>query len=179
MLVIIFVSVFIIIGLYIHGDYKEYMAAFEWIRYENMMRPIEEKKAQIEAARKVDYVGGQTPEETLEMYIKTFKSSDIEGSIKYYDVAYQEKEREFDKKLNFNNAVKWLDDVQKLGKGQYSTSTGYYSIGYVNVAKTDVSTTTISVDGSVVPLTIKKGSTTTIRMIFIKNFYTNVWKIVQ
>ncbi len=177
MLVIIFVSVFIIIGLYIHGDYKEYMAAFEWIRYENMMRPIEEKKAQIEAARKIDYVGGKTPEETLGMYIETLKKGDWEAAVKYYEVAKQEEKLKSLKGSNLDEVAAWNENIKKIGKGSFYNE--YYSIGYEDVAKEDVSTTTISLGGRVVPLIIKKGATSTIEKVFVKNSYTNVWKIVQ
>ena len=178
-LVILSILVVLIIAwAYIVKNEKQLLLGLEQIKYDMYMQPYLDEQAKLEAARKVDNVGGKTPEETLDMYIEAFKSGDIEKSIKYYEVADQEKEREFDKKLDFKKAVEWLEYLRTNGKGEYSKNVdGYYSIGYIYTEPETISTTTMIL-GQMVPGTLTKGATSTVEMIFTKNAYSGLWKIV-
>lgn len=171
--------VFIIASFYIAKNEKNLILGLEQIKYDMYMKPFLDEQAKLEAARKIDNIGGQTPEETLDMYIEALKKGDLEQAVKLYEVEKQEEKRIWVKTLNVDDAIKNLEYLKSVGKGEIAENReGYYSIGYIETASADISTTTVTFDGSIVPLIIKKGATSTVEMILVKNQYTGVWKIV-
>jgi hypothetical protein len=176
-IVVILLIAFLAFTWYFSTHEKEVRTAWMGAWYKMLIAPEMRAQEKLEAMRKVDNVGGKTPEETLDMYIAVLKKGDVKMAVKLYEVAVQEKQTRDFKEVDLNKVVEWNENVKKLGKAE-TWPNGTYSIGYKEVAKEDVSTTTIIL-GQAVSGTIKKGSTTTIEKIFVKNQYTNVWKMLQ
>ncbi|MFZ2038577.1 MAG: hypothetical protein WAV11_01390 [Minisyncoccia bacterium] len=170
------VVVFIIASFYIAKNEKNLILGLEQIKYDMYMKPFLDEQARLETARKLDNIGGQTPEETLDMYIEALKREDLDGAVKLYEIAEQDRKKQSLESSFLREVAMNVEEIKRLGKGELHEN-GYYSIGYIYTEPETISTTTLIL-GQMVPGKVTKGATSTIEKVFIKNPYTNIWKIV-
>ncbi|MBU1557850.1 hypothetical protein KKC45_02715 [Patescibacteria group bacterium] len=75
-----------IIGFWV-SDIKGYLKDWSDNRY---MQSLEDKSAELERLYKEDIYGGDTPEETLSLFIKALENKDLELASKYYIIEKQD-----------------------------------------------------------------------------------------
>lgn len=118
-------------------------------------------QAALEQPYKEDTYGGKTPEETWGMFLDALKKGDIDLASKYYDVAHQEKGKDFITKLKQENKLNnWIEELETLENDNSQSNSAdrmYYSYKYFDPEfKRDLWSTTV----------------------FYLNPYTKVWKII-
>lgn len=143
-----------------------------------MIADWEAKKKALEELEKQDFVGGKTPEETMEMVIEALEKNDVELASRYYSVEVRELalkslESEFSKNNNLSLSTKYFSDVFYKGIGKFNKDKTKKSFNFSYITSS-TSTTTVGVDTVVVPA----GSVST-KFLDLKLNINNIWKIVQ
>ncbi len=98
-----------ITGYWLKTIYDAVKAAYYWDQYlYGLEKPYRE-----------DIYGGDTPEETLQMFLDALRKGDIELAAKYIDVDHREKEYEYLKDLkNSNKFNEIVAEYSKLKKDE-------------------------------------------------------------
>ncbi len=90
-----------ITGYWLKTIYDAVKAAYYWDQYlYGLEKPYRE-----------DIYGGDTPEETLQMFLDALRKGDIELAAKYIDVDHREKEYEYLKGWKENNMLNFIINV--------------------------------------------------------------------
>ena len=173
----------VLVFLFIAGSLGQYYIprAEEYFmnkRGEKMIADWEAKKKALEELEKQDFVGGKTPEETMEMVIEALEKNDVELASRYYSVEVRELalkslESEFSKNNNLSLSTKYFSDVFYKGIGKFNKDKTKKSFNFSYITSS-TSTTTVGVDTVVVPA----GSVST-KFLDLKLNINNIWKIVQ
>jgi hypothetical protein len=124
----------------------------EWKWYAEGMR----------ASYQSDTVGGDTPEETLRMFVDALKANNIELASMYYipEIQSQKYQKLSLSKIN-GNLEKYISHIEQamLGQAKFSTTTGVYFISYNDALNPEFSDS--------------------YEMTFYQNSSSNLWKIVS
>ena len=65
---------------------------------------------------KEDFVGGNTPEETIDLFIDALKKGDYELAVQYFEVQEQPRWRESFKNPNKENINEWISEIENAKK---------------------------------------------------------------
>ncbi len=112
-----FVAFFLFIAGYYYYD--------QWHgqkRVEELKQALENFEKEVLARKSADKIGGKTPLETLDMYIKAVEAEDYELASKYLIIEKQQEELKIlqtSKKENIENIIKLLKQA-KNSQGEYS-----------------------------------------------------------
>ncbi|MBU4347479.1 hypothetical protein KKF23_02875 [Patescibacteria group bacterium] len=63
-----------------------------------------------------DFTGGDTPEETIDLFIEVLKKGDYELAVKYFEIQEQEKQKESYINLteeNKKNIIDWINEIER------------------------------------------------------------------
>jgi hypothetical protein len=123
---IIFVIIILIsVVLYLTAGYFQNRPTPEMRKYLNSLEELAERE-------KEDTYGGDTPEETLRMFIDALKKEDIELAAKYFVVSEQEKKlREF-RAGNSSGGLSELANFLSRDKTGKEASEGVFMFSYPN-----------------------------------------------
>ncbi len=120
------VVVLVIVG------YVGWQAVDQWRgerQIQQLARDLEKTEEEIYQAQLADTYGGQTPQETLQLYIVAVEKGDYELASKYFVIENQSKELESFEGATSDEVSKYvlvLDDVLDNG-GEYSRDKSYFS----------------------------------------------------
>lgn len=131
---------------------------------------------------KSDTYGGDTPQETYEMFVMALKNNDIDSASKFFYWRYQEIERkkfeDLKNKGTLEDYIKELPEWEELEEEEYWDK----DIQRFILTKIKNTTTTVSIlnsDGSLVEALSPPGEYVMFSINFYFNKYSKVWKIYE
>lgn len=92
---------------------------------------LEEYVAKRDELYTQDIYGGETPEETLQMYIEALKAGDLELASKYFRLEDQEKELGELKEITKESLIKTVSVFETMGDASCNERVGWCEIGGV------------------------------------------------
>ncbi len=113
----IIIILLIFLGFWIGWD----LGAYGYIKYLSYVKErqgepwmnayIKILKEQEEANRN-DFVGGDTPEETIDLFVAALKKGDYELAVKYFEIQARPRWEESFKNPNKKNIDEWIDEIE-------------------------------------------------------------------
>jgi hypothetical protein len=150
-----------------------------------ILAQYEKALADLEEQKKVDNIGGKTPEETLGMLMKTVGDNDYKDALLYYEQSVNKKiellfinKSEEEKKdfMQHLSIILGAVSTGKIVKKVYlSNSNTYCSLLVNTVSESD---RILSLEGTDQKIYVKKGDKVDYEANLVLNKYTNVWKVL-
>jgi tRNA U34 2-thiouridine synthase MnmA/TrmU len=100
------------VGLYL-DNYRLYLLRDKNSAWVGVYADILEKQME---AEKNDFIGGDTPEETVDLFVEALKKEDYELAVKYFAVEEQEKWTENFATPNKKNLEEWIAEIESNEK---------------------------------------------------------------
>lgn len=154
---------------------------------EKMMVEIEKQKAEILEAQKNDTYGGQTPEETLDMYIEALKAGDIELASKYYEISLERSKIQYQELEDLKNVIKRdgnldlvIEEIEKIRKFGKKNIWSDIQVSFVFnfVTREEIKDVSVFSQQEITTI-IPAGTSLDVGKSLRLNPYTKVWKIIQ
>lgn len=182
------VIIIVLVFLYLVGAYEsDVNNYFYQKRQEKALAELRVEYLRIENLQKNDTYGGKTPEETLDLYIKALKASDIELASKYYEISVENPEMQtqnledlknmIKRDGNLNLFIKEVENIRNLGVKKIF-SEGNVSFVYSFVNDKEIRATSTVSNEEIITI-IPEGANLKVGNALGLNLYTNVWKIIQ
>lgn len=152
-----------------------------------MMVEIEKQKAEILEAQKNDTYGGQTPEETLDMYIEALKAGDIELASKYYEISLERSKIQYQELEDLKNVIKRdgnldlvIEEIEKIRKFGKKNIWSDIQVSFVFnfVTREEIKDVSVFSQQEITTI-IPAGTSLDVGKSLRLNPYTKVWKIIQ
>ncbi len=106
------------------------------------------REEEMKQAIYADTYGGNSPEETLELYIDAIKKRDIDLAVKYYAVPQQDKAREYLANLTDEEANIIISSVSRARNGKLEIDSDIARFSYIE----KVNDGYVMVDGRKIPV---------------------------
>ncbi len=150
-------------------------------RAENFLERVEKQKQFYADLEKKDTSGGKTPEETLDLFVSALKRGDADLASKYYDVRVQKDaleslKKEFSLNGNYNNSIKYFEEVREKGRKICDEQISSCTIKYEYKTEKETSSMIIETDQEIV---IPKNSIRTKFVVLKINRQVVLWKISE
>jgi len=163
------------LGLY--GD--DWIGKYRAWKMDRLEKRLEENNREVEQAYMNDTAGGETPEETIEMFLVALRDGDLERATSYYELSVRERaidglEDEYDEQGNFDRTTAYFEEVFEKGEKGCNEEGDGCTFEYVYTLDEERS---FSVRGRNDVITIPKGEQSVKSLSLSENEYTDIWKI--
>lgn len=101
------------VGAYGYIKYLTYVKETQGVGWMNQYRDILRRQQE---ANKKDFYGGDTPEQTIDLFIEALKKEDYELAVKYFEVQEQSKWEESFATPNRKNIEEWISELEVAKK---------------------------------------------------------------
>lgn len=113
------IGLLILFGFWIGWDLGAYTYLYKYIPYareKETLKWVKEYDKYVKDIHKNDNIGGNTPEETIDLFIDALKKGDYELASKYFVAEEQEKWGKKLKEAKRENIIEWTDELEKYKK---------------------------------------------------------------